>query len=313
MITTVTFNPALDIYSQVNEISIGQVNRVETSDAIAAGKGINVSTVLKALKGEVQATGFLAQQNQQLFKSHLTQFAIEDLFISVPGFNRENIKLIDKQQVVTEINYPGFSVTSSLLKKLQQQLFTLPENSLIVIAGSLAKGISQAQFKTLLLTLKAANYRLVIDCSGASLATAIDVSPELIKPNLTELEEYFHCTLDNEGKIKAAVGQLIEQGVKQVLLSLGEQGLIYFNADKIIKVSVPKVAVKNSVGAGDTLLAGYLWASEQRKGAYPTTQRCLCFAAALASARVAERQWQTSVITSAQQLLAQVDYQVELI
>lgn len=311
MITTVTLNPALDLYSQLDEVCLGQLNRVKESSVIAAGKGINLSTVIKALDGDVQATGFLGEQNQQLFKAHFKSLALKEQFIPVAGENRQNIKLIDKQGAITEINYPGFQISKGQLKQLVQQLLTLPPNSLIVFAGSLPDGLSQLQFKELLLTLQQASYRLVIDCSEHSLKTAISISPDLIKPNLSELEGYFNCTLNNVKQIKQAVKKLMQQGVSEVLLSLGEQGVMWFNSTQFIKVTVPEVAVKNSVGAGDTLLAAYLWASEQGKTAFKNVESCLCFAAAMATAKVTTQQWQPSILTMAQQLLPEIKYQSE--
>lgn len=310
-LTTVTLNPAIDEFSEITALQIGEVNRVQNSELVAGGKGINVATAYAQLGGQVQAYGFLGGQNQAIFQQHLQQFSIKDHLLRVQGLTRKNIKLIDQFKQVTELNYPGFLVSENDLHKLQQQLLMLTKQDYLLFAGSLPQGLEQAQFKSLLTSLKEVGFRLVADCSGQSLKTAISIGPELIKPNLEELETYFNCSLTDQAVLKPYVAQLLKEGVKEVLLSLGEDGVIYFNDQKIIKISAPKVKVKSSVGAGDSLLAAYLWATQQKGELFSNKSKQLIFATALASLKVQEKHWQALNVESVNPLLTEITCQVE--
>ena len=258
-IITITLNPALDQHSQIETLHINRVNRVQRTTESAAGKGINVATILALLGQEVTAMGWLGDANKSMFEKAFKQFSINDACMRVAGQTRRNIKLVEGNQQVTELNFPGFKINDENCNALIKQCNQLVSPSLIIIGGSLPSGVSNDFYALLITTLKKQGHIVFFDSSGDAFKQGVLSAPYLVKPNLEELSEWYGERLINLEDKKRAVDKLMALGIKQVLLSEGEQGVIWFNENEILQVNTPKVLLKSTVGAGDTLLAAFVY------------------------------------------------------
>ncbi|MGP9798913.1 1-phosphofructokinase [Halomonas sp. 86] len=260
-IITVTLNPALDLAFDLEELTLGAVNRPWNAQLEAAGKGVNVARVLASLGHHVVVSGFLGRDNNGPFQRAFTQLGVTDAFVRVPGETRINAKLAEKSGRVTDINGPGIGVdatqVAALLNSIKQQLNAEPVDA-ILVAGSLPPGLSLTSFATLLTELKATGVPLWVDTSGEALLCAIEVAPEAVKPNELELAHWAGEALDDHTKRVSATCRLYQAGIGQALLSAGADGVIWVNAKGIWQSTPPRVQAANTVGAGDTFVAGML-------------------------------------------------------
>ncbi|WP_263080806.1 1-phosphofructokinase [Endozoicomonas sp. Mp262] len=259
MIVTVTLNPAVDQTVQLDRLQLGAVNKVRDVTETAGGKGINVARVLADLGEEVVATGLMGQRNQQFFSHYLTEHQITDKFISVEGSVRSNIKLVNGPDAeVTDINFPGFQATENDLSLVLEVIKNAPAETFVAVCGSLPPGINALAYGQFLRAIKSLGYRLAVDTSGEALKRAVAVKPDLIKPNIHELSELADQELSIESGVTFA-NQLIEQGINQVVLSCGEEGAWFINKYHRCYARPDKVKVVSTVGAGDSMMAGYLF------------------------------------------------------
>lgn len=256
-ILTLTLNPALDITIGLDTLRPGQVNRSQVQHSHAAGKGLNVAQVLADLGHSVTVGGFLGRDNLQPFEALIGWRGFADCFVRVPGETRSNIKLVEADGRVTDINGQGPEVDeaarSALLRRLAQ---IAPGHDAVVVAGSLPRGISPEWFRQLLEQLKAQGLKVALDSSGEALRAGLQSSPWLVKPNTDELGEVLGLAVDNPAQQRAAAEQLLASGVEHVVVSAGEQGVSWFARDLAVHACPPKVQVASTVGAGDSLVAG---------------------------------------------------------
>jgi len=256
-ILTLTLNPALDITIGLDTLRPGQVNRSQAQHSHAAGKGLNVAQVLADLGHSVTVGGFLGCDNLQPFEALIEWRGFADCFVRVPGETRSNIKLVEADGRVTDINGPGPEVDEaarSALQRLLQQL--APGHDAVVVAGSLPRGVSADWFRQLLEQLKAQGLKVALDSSGEALRAGLQSAPWLVKPNTEELGEVLGLAVDNLAQQRAAAERLLASGVEHVVVSAGEQGVSWFTRDLAVHASPPKVRVASTVGAGDSLVAG---------------------------------------------------------
>ncbi|MBI6886603.1 1-phosphofructokinase [Pseudomonas sp. yb_2] len=256
-ILTLTLNPALDITIGLDTLRPGQVNRSQAQHSHAAGKGLNVAQVLADLGHSVTVGGFLGGDNLQPFEALIDGRGFIDCFVRVPGETRSNIKLVEADGRVTDINGQGPEVDeaarSALLHRLEQ---IAPGHDAVVVAGSLPRGISADWFRQLLERLKAQGLKVVLDSSGEALRVGLQSAPWLVKPNTEELGEVLGLAVDNLTQQRAAAKRLLDSGVEHVVVSAGEQGVSWFSRDLALQARPPKVRVASTVGAGDSLVAG---------------------------------------------------------
>lgn len=256
-ILTLTLNPALDITIGLDTLRPGQVNRSQAQHSHAAGKGLNVAQVLADLGHSVTVGGFLGRDNLQPFEALIDGRGFTDCFVRVPGETRRNIKLVEVDGRVTDINGQGPEVDeaarSALLDRLEQ---IAPGHDAVVVAGSLPRGISADWFRQLLERLKAQGLKVVLDSSGEALRVGLQSAPWLVKPNTEELGEVLGLAVDNLAQQRAAAKRLLDSGVEHVVVSAGEQGVTWFSRDLALQARPPKVRVASTVGAGDSLVAG---------------------------------------------------------
>ena len=256
-ILTLTLNPALDITIGLDTLRPGQVNRSQAQHSHAAGKGLNVAQVLADLGHSVTVGGFLGRDNLQPFEALIDGRGFTDCFVRVPGETRSNIKLVEADGRVTDINGQGPEVDeaarSALLHRLEQ---IAPGHDAVVVAGSLPRGLSADWFRQLLERLKAQGLKVVLDSSGEALRVGLQSAPWLVKPNTEELGEVLGLAVDNLAQQRAAAKRLLDSGVEHVVVSAGEQGVTWFSRDLALQARPPKVRVASTVGAGDSLVAG---------------------------------------------------------
>jgi 1-phosphofructokinase len=256
-IVTVTLNPALDQTISISDFAPGQVNRVESSVTVAGGKGVNVASVLADAGHGVAATGFLGRDNPTLFEGLCARKNIGEYFVHLEGATRIGIKITDPHGETTDINFPGLAPSEQELADFHVKIADL-EAPWFVLAGSLPPGTPVEFYRDLTRILKLQGRKVALDTSGEALKLALEASPDLIKPNIHELEEMTKQTLDGLESIASAARELLGRGIETVAVSMGEQGAIVVRQDQVVLARPPQVEVKSTVGAGDAMMAGLL-------------------------------------------------------
>ncbi|MEO0942986.1 MAG: 1-phosphofructokinase [Cyanobacteria bacterium J06642_12] len=257
-IATVTLNPAIDQTVAIANFQPNAVNRISWEQADAGGKGVNVAAFLADYGCQVSATGFLGQDNPDLFEKLFYQKQIDDRFIRIPGKTRVNVKIVDDVQgQVTDINFPGQEEHPGDLNKLESAIASLAQShQWFIFSGSVPVGLPTTIYHDLIEPLKDRDIPVVIDTSGAALRHALSAQPYLIKPNLAELRELMDQPLDTEANIVKAARQLVNFGICHVVVSMGGEGALFINEQTTIQAQPPRIEVKSTVGAGDALVAG---------------------------------------------------------
>lgn len=258
MVYTVTFNPALDYVVRMTGFQAGEINRTESEDIQFGGKGINVSTVLCGLGVENVALGFLAGFTGQALDQGLRKSGIQTDFIWLEdGLTRINVKI--KAGEETEINGRGPAVPDSALEALFAKLDRLAAGDILVLAGSIPASLPDDIYQRILARLDGRGIHFVVDATRDLLCGVLPYHPFLIKPNNIELGEIFGRTLKTDGEILECAQQLQKRGARNVLVSMaGDGSLLLDEAGQYHRLGVPKGKVRNSVGAGDSMVAGFL-------------------------------------------------------
>ncbi|MBS69127.1 MAG: 1-phosphofructokinase [Pseudomonas sp.] len=258
-VLTVTLNPALDLTVQLPALRLGEVNRSDSLQVHAAGKGLNVAQVLADLGHQLTVTGFLGEGNPQAFELLFTARSFADEFVRVAGETRSNLKLAEAAGRVTDINGPGLVVSEAHCDELLARLQRLaPAHDLVVVAGSLPRGIDSQWFVGMLNTLNALGVRVALDSSGTALRDGLATRPWLIKPNEEELAEARGVELSGSSALVAEARRLQGEGIEHVVVSQGADGVSWFSPGAALHANPPRVRVVSTVGAGDSLLAGML-------------------------------------------------------
>ena len=262
MICTVTLNPSLDYILHAAAFAEGKVNRAEREEIFPGGKGINVSRVLAALGIRSAAYGFAAGFTGEELRRLVRAYGIDADFLPVAGMTRINVKIRSGKE--TDINASGPSVREEDLRALAEKLRLLPENSVLVLAGSAPSSLSNDCYARLVSYSGRSDLRIALDTSGKAFARSLALAPWLIKPNAEELEEAVGEKLSSRGEIASAAERLQERGARNVIVSLGGDGaLLVSESGERIFVPAPQGKAVDTVGAGDSLLAGFLAAKEQ--------------------------------------------------
>lgn len=264
MIYTVTMNPSLDYVIAMDSFQPGKLNRADAVSLIPGGKGINVSLMLRHLGHESVALGFAAGFTGEEIKRHLWEEKIRTEFIELKeGNSRINVKIKAEQE--TELNAAGPSVTQEETSALIEKLAALRMGDYLVLAGSIPKTIPETIYESILESLAGRGIRIVVDAEGELLLRTLKYHPFLVKPNKAELSELYGRKLSGREEIAEAAVWLKKQGAENVLVSLAGEGAILSDANGMIydrKAARGKVI--NSVGAGDSMVAGFLAGYEER-------------------------------------------------
>ena len=258
MIYTVTFNPSLDYIVRMDHFEAGAINRVSYEQVLAGGKGINVSIVLHNLGHESTALGFVAGFTGAEIEHKLDAFPVKHDFVHLEnGFSRINVKA--KAENETEINGQGPDISEAAQKKLFEKLDTLGKGDTLVLAGSIPKTLPDDIYERIMERLDGRGIRIIVDAEKKLLLNVLKYHPFLIKPNNHELGDMFGVVLKTDEEIVTYAKKLQEKGATNVLISMAGDGAILLTADgKHYKSPAPKGKLVNSVGAGDSMVAGFL-------------------------------------------------------
>ncbi|HHF0481128.1 TPA: 1-phosphofructokinase [Vibrio antiquarius] len=263
-IVTITLNPALDLTGSVNELNVGSVSLVQQSNLHAAGKGVNVAKVLSDLGADVTVTGFLGKDNPELFHQLFNDIGVKNEFVEVQGATRINVKLVEANGNVSDINFPGVQVTADEIARFEETLFRLAKtHDYFVLAGSLPGGVTAEQCAAWIKALHQQGKKVLFDSSKAALKSGIEAHPWLIKPNDEELGDFVGEHLETPEQCQAAAQTLSDKGIENIVVSMGADGVMWLNQGKWLRAQPPRMNVVSTVGAGDTLVAGLCWGHMQ--------------------------------------------------
>ena len=258
MIYTVTLNPSIDYVINLKSLNIGQINRVNSENVYPGGKGINVSRVLKTLGYDNVATGFISGFTGDFIINSLCELDVKSDFIKLNnGFTRINVKIKSNEE--TEINGGGPHISDEKLKELFDKLSYLKEDDILILAGSIPSTLSEDLYEKIIKHVENNKVKVVVDATKNLLLNVLKYNPFLIKPNNHELEEIFNVKLDNLNDITTYAKKLQEMGARNVLVSMGKDGALLITENGQVLISnAPNGRVKNSVGAGDSMVAGFI-------------------------------------------------------
>lgn len=259
MIYTVTFNPSLDYIVTVNDFKLGMVNRTCEEIMFPGGKGINVSIVLKNLGMESTILGFTAGFTGKEIQRRVTEMGCKEELIPISnGLSRINLKLRSNEE--SEINGMGPVIDDEAIKELYKKLDTLKEGDVLVLAGSIPSSMPETMYSDIMKFLENKGVMIAVDATKDLLVNVLPYHPFVIKPNNHELGEIFHVTLKEKDDVIVYAKKLQEQGARNVLVSMAGDGAVLVAEDGSVYTSeAPKGKVVNSVGAGDSMVAGFVY------------------------------------------------------
>lgn len=258
MIFTVTFNPSLDYIVGLDAFQEGEVNRSQWEQIFAGGKGINVSMVLKNLGIGNVALGFLGGFTGKEIQRRIKAFGCYTDFVEIEsGISRINVKI--KSEKESEINGRGPSITEKELAELFDKLELIKSGDILVLAGSIPATLPENTYEDIMKRLENRGIKIVVDATGELLLKVVKYQPFLIKPNKKELSEFFGVTLKSRADVITHARRLQQSGAQNVLVSMAGEGAILLDENDVIhEMKAPKGTVKNSVGAGDSMVAGFI-------------------------------------------------------
>lgn len=254
MIYTVTFNPSIDYVMFVDDFKIDGLNRAQDTNKFAGGKGINVSRVLKTLDVDSTALGFAGGFPGDFIAQTLKDSDIHTDFVQVDEDTRINVKLKTGQE--TEVNAQGPNVTDAQFQSLLNQIKETTDNDTVIVAGSVPKSIPSDAYAQIAKITKQTGAQLVVDAEKDLVETVLEYQPLFIKPNKDELEVMFNTSVKSDEDVIKYAKQILDKGAQSVIVSLGGDGAIYVDRQQSIKAVNPKGKVINTVGSGDSTVAG---------------------------------------------------------
>ncbi|PRS35644.1 1-phosphofructokinase [Bacillus sp. RJGP41] len=261
MIYTVTLNPSIDYLVEVESFQMGKVNRTSYDAKFPGGKGINVSRVLKRLGNSTTALGFIGGQTGEFVKRFLRQEEIFTDFTEIAGDTRINIKL--KTGLETEINSQGPVISKGNYQQLFSQIEQLNNNDILILSGSIPPSVPSDVYEAMARSCTLNGIKVVVDTSGKELLNVLPHRPFLIKPNHHELGELFSTEISNIDDAREYGAKLVEAGAQNVIVSMAGQGAVLCSGGESYSANVPKGNVINSVGAGDSMVAGFIGTYER--------------------------------------------------
>ncbi len=260
MIYTVTFNPAIDYVVHTDKMSVGKTNRSKSEEIYFGGKGINVSIVLRELGLDSKALGFVAGFTGRAIEEGVSQMGIDTDFVRLEsGFSRINVKI--KSAHETELNGQGPKISEQAVSQLFEKLDDICDGDTLVLAGSIPNTLPCDIYERILehISQSGKNVKTVVDATGKLLLNVLKYKPFLIKPNDSELAEMFGVTLGGTKDIEIYARKLKEMGARNVLVSMAGDGALLIDENGVTHIcGVCKGTVKNSVGAGDSMVAGFI-------------------------------------------------------
>lgn len=255
MIYTVTLNPSIDFIVRLDHLELGSVNRMTSDDKFAGGKGINVSRILQRLDVDNTATGFIGGFTGRFVENGLIAEGIKTNFVQVSEDTRINVKI--KAGEETEINGAGPKISDEKLEELKAILAGLSSEDTVVFAGSAPSSLGNQVYNTLIPIAKKAGAEVVCDFEGQTLLDSLNYQPLLVKPNSHELADIFGVELNGLEDIEKYAREILVKGAKNVIISMAGDGALLVTPEAAYFAKPIKGTVKNSVGAGDSMVAGF--------------------------------------------------------
>lgn len=257
MIYTVSLNPSLDYILNLNAFELGKTNRSAKEEIYVGGKGINVSIVLKNLGIESKILGFSGGFVGKEIEKIVQDIGCSCDFINVSENSRINIKLKSSEE--TEINANGPNISNQQIEQLYSKLDNLKNGDILVLAGSIPNSLPNDIYEKIQERLKSKDIKIIVDATKELLTNSLKYSPFLIKPNKDELSEIFNVELKTKEDIIFYAKKLKEKGAKNIIVSLGKDGAIFIDENEnVYSLDAPKGNLVNSVGAGDSMIAGFI-------------------------------------------------------
>ncbi len=262
MILTVTLNPCIDKTIYLDRLTVGSYNRVRSTRSDLAGKGLNVSIVLKNLKEDTLCTGFNFTENGRLLEELLDTQGVAHQFIRAEGAIRTNIKLFDTScQVMTEVNEAGPKVPPQAVEQLLQMADSLLEHTdLLVMSGSVPPGVPADIYQRLIRMAHEKQVKSILDASGEPFLLGLQEKPYLIKPNTLEFEQAFHTPIGPDSIPIDTIQNILNGGVSRICISMGEEGALFADREHIYRAQPLSLKPQGLTGAGDSMVAGICYA-----------------------------------------------------
>lgn len=282
MLLTVTANPALDKLYYVDKLIPGEDIRVRHPAAHAGGKGIDVAKVAKLLNVEVLATGFIGGHNGNFILDQLNEKGIREAFVRVRSETRVCINVYETNQgKPTALLEPGASVTEAERAQLVEKFrLSLGDCSLVTLCGSVPAGIGTDFYPELISIAKAAGKTVVLDTSGSLLEAGIKAKPDIIKPNRSEVSALLGRQVKTIPEVVEAAQEIRAKGIGTVIVSLGRDGAVYATPDGVFRGTTPDIKPVNTVGCGDSLVAGYVTGILKKKSTEETVRLAMAVSTA---------------------------------
>nr|WP_288712836.1 1-phosphofructokinase [uncultured Intestinibacter sp.] len=258
MIYTVTLNPSIDYVIKVDKLTTGNINRVNEEHVYPGGKGINVTRILKSLDNDNIALGFVSGFTGDYIINSLQELNLKSDFIKVKeGFTRINVKV--KSEEETEINGQGPKISEEELNQFYKVIDKLVDGDILILSGSIPSCLDERLYESIMKKVEDRDIKVIVDATKNLLLNVLKYKPFLIKPNNHELAEMFNVELNSTEDIVFYARKLKEMGAQNVLISMGKDGaLLVTENDEVFASSVAKGEVINSVGAGDSMVAGFI-------------------------------------------------------
>ncbi len=264
MIYTVTLNPALDYFMNYEELALGEVNRTGKTQVSAGGKGIMESRMLSLIGAKSKALGFLGGFSGQYIKDFLNENQIDSDFTEIEDLTRINVKL-KSQENETSLDAAGPKLQESEINHFLEKFDHLKEDDIVVFAGTIPKSLGEDFYERLIAKVQKQKATFVMDVDGQKLLDSLPAHPLLIKPNREELEAIFETSFKNNEQIIPYGQKLLEMGAQNVIVSMAGDGALLFTNEKVYFAQGIKGELKNSIGAGDSTVAGFLAEYSQSK------------------------------------------------
>ncbi|MCL2162871.1 MAG: 1-phosphofructokinase family hexose kinase [Oscillospiraceae bacterium] len=268
MIITVTMNPAADKTAETDSIKVGGLNRLRNVVIDAGGKGINVSKTIAALGGLSIATGFIGGSAGADIEHSLQCLGITTDFVEIRRPTRTNLKVLSCDSGVTEFNEPGSAVTPDEMKSLEEKLLDYADaesGATFIFSGSLPDGVNPDVYKRLIEAVRKKGSFAFLDSDGEAFRQALTANPDFIKPNISELQQYFgeNTIIHTINEQTRLCNMLIEGGVGSIALSMGERGALFVSREEAFYAPAICVKAKSTVGAGDAMVGALAYAFEK--------------------------------------------------
>ncbi|MBC2195064.1 1-phosphofructokinase [Listeria booriae] len=261
MIYTITLNPSVDYIVELDSLELGALNRMENSVKLPGGKGVNVSRILNQLQSDNCALGFLGGFTGGFIQDWLADEGSKSAFTQIADDTRINIKL--KHGEETEINSMGPNITPAEIARFFESFDVMKAGDIAILSGSIPPSLGSDFYNRIIAKCESMGVEFIIDTTGASLLDTLARKPFLIKPNHHELADLFETSFSSVKDIIPYGKKCLELGAKHVIVSMAGDGALLFVGDKVYQSNTPKGSVKNSVGAGDSMVAGFVGTYEK--------------------------------------------------